>query len=47
MAGHFVPSLRGSGGSLTEKRNWIYSQLGKTRMIRDWQHMIDTPRQLP
>ena len=37
----FVPSLRGSGDPY-QKRNWIYSQLGKTRMIRDWQHLIDT-----
>ena len=36
----FVPSLRGSEDPY-EKRNWIYSQLGKTRMIRDWQHVID------
>lgn len=36
----FVPSLRGSEDPY-EKRNWIYSQLGDTRMIRDWQHLID------
>ncbi len=36
-----VPSLRGSEDPY-QKRNWIYSQLGKTRMIRDWQHVIDT-----
>ncbi|OUW87970.1 MAG: hypothetical protein CBD74_01125 [Saprospirales bacterium TMED214] len=37
----FVPSLRGSEDPY-QKRNWIYSQLGKTRMLRDWQHVIDT-----
>jgi len=37
----FVPSLRGSGDPY-QKRSWIYSQLGETRMIRDWQHLIDT-----
>ena len=36
----FVPNLRGSEDPY-EKRNWIYAQLGKTRMIRDWQHLID------
>ena len=37
----FAPSLRGSEDPY-QKRNWIYSQLGETRMIRDWQHLIDT-----
>ena len=37
----FVPSLRGSEDPY-QKRSWIYSQLGQTRMIRDWQHLIDT-----
>lgn len=36
----FVPSLRGSEDPYT-KRNWIYTQHGGTRMIRDWQHVID------
>ena len=25
-----------------KKRNWIFSQLGEFRMIRDWQYMLDT-----
>ena len=37
----FVPSLRGSEDPF-EKRNWIYSQLGDFRMIRDWQHILDS-----
>ena len=37
----FVPSLQGSGDPY-EKRSWIYSQVGAFRMIRDWEHMIDT-----
>jgi arylsulfatase A-like enzyme len=36
----FVPSLRGSEDPF-EKRNWIFSQLGDFRMIRDWQHIVD------
>lgn len=36
----FVPSLRGSDDPF-EKRNWIYSQLGSFRMIRDWHHIVD------
>lgn len=36
----FIPSLRGSEDPF-EKRNWIYSQLGDFRMIRDWQHLVD------
>jgi arylsulfatase A-like enzyme len=37
----FVPSLRGSEDPF-QKRNWIYSQLGDFRMIRDWQHILDS-----
>ena len=37
----FVPSLRGSEDPF-EKRSWIYSQLGDFRMIRDWQHILDS-----
>ena len=37
----FVPSLRGSEDPF-EKRNWIFSQLGEFRMIRDWQHILDS-----
>ncbi len=37
----FLPSLRGSEDPF-EKRNWIYSQLGEFRMIRDWQHILDS-----
>ena len=36
-----VPSLRGSEDPF-QKRNWIYSQLGNVRMIRDWQHILDS-----
>ena len=35
-----LPSLRGSEDPF-EKRNWIYSQLGEVRMVRDWQHILD------
>ena len=37
----FVPSLRGSEDPF-EKRNWIFSQIGDFRMIRDWQHILDS-----
>ena len=37
----FVPSLKGSEDPF-EKRNWIFSQLGEFRMIRDWQHILDS-----
>lgn len=37
----FVPSLSGSEDPF-EKRNWIFSQLGDFRMIRDWQHIVDS-----
>lgn len=37
----FVPSLRGSEDPF-EKRNWIFSQHGDFRMIRDWQHILDS-----
>jgi arylsulfatase A-like enzyme len=36
----FVRSLQGSDDPF-EKRNWIYSQLGELRMIRDWHHILD------
>lgn len=35
-----VPSLRGSDDPF-DKRNWIYSQSGDFRMIRDWHHLVD------
>ena len=37
----FVPSLLGSEDPF-QKRSWIHAQLGKLRMVRDWEHMIDT-----
>ncbi len=37
----FLPSLRGSEDPF-EKRNWVFSQLGDFRMIRDWQHILDS-----
>ena len=37
----FVPSLRGSDDPF-DKRSWICSQLDQTRMIRDWQHILDS-----
>ncbi len=37
----FVPSLRGSEDPF-KKRSWIYSQIGKFRMIRDWTHIVDS-----
>jgi arylsulfatase A-like enzyme len=37
----FVPSLRGSEDPF-EKRSWIFSQIGDFRMIRDWQHIVDS-----
>ena len=36
----FAPSLRGSEDPY-KKRSWIYSQIGRFRMIRDWTHIID------
>jgi hypothetical protein len=33
--------LRGSEDPF-EKRNWIFSQLGDFRMIRDWEHILDS-----
>lgn len=35
-----VPSLRGDEDPF-KKRSWIYSQIGKFRMIRDWYHIVD------
>ena len=37
----FVPSLRGIEDPF-KKRSWIYSQIGKFRMIRDWTHIVDS-----
>ena len=37
----FVPSLRGSEDPY-KKRSWVYSQIGKFRMIRDWTHIVDS-----
>ena len=37
----FVPSLRGSEDPF-EKRNWIFSQIGDFRMLRDWHHILDS-----
>ncbi len=37
----FAPSLRGSEDPF-EKRSWVFSQLGDFRMIRDWQHILDS-----
>ncbi|MDG2128876.1 MAG: sulfatase-like hydrolase/transferase [Fuerstiella sp.] len=36
----FVPSLRGDDDPF-DKRNWIYSQIGEFRMVRDWHHVVD------
>lgn len=36
-----VPSLRGSEDPF-EKRSWIFAQMGEFRMVRDWQHILDT-----
>lgn len=36
-----VPSLRGSDDPF-DKRNWISSQAGAFRMVRDWHHLLDT-----
>jgi len=37
----FAASLRGSEDPF-EKRNWIYSQLGEIRMVRDWHYILDS-----
>lgn len=37
----FVPSLKGVEDPF-EKRNWIYATFGNVRMIRDWQHFLDS-----
>jgi len=36
-----VASLQGSEDPF-EKRNWIYSQSGNVRLLRDWQHIVDS-----
>jgi len=36
-----IPSLRCSDDPF-EKRNWIYSEVGDFRMVRDWHHLVDT-----
>jgi len=38
-----VPSLRGDEDPF-KKRNWIFSQLGTVRMIRDWQFILDNQK---
>lgn len=35
-----VPSLSGDDDPF-KKRNWIYSQIGTFRMVRDWQYLLD------
>ena len=35
-----VPSLSGDEDPF-KKRNWIYSQVGDFRMVRDWQYLLD------
>ena len=37
----FAPSLKGVEDPF-EKRNWIYAPFGNVRMIRDWQHFLDS-----
>ena len=41
----FVPSLRGDEDPFL-KRNWIYSQLGERRMIRDWNYLYNSDGRL-
>lgn len=36
----FMPTLRGEEDPFL-KRNWIYSQLGSKRMIRDWDYLMN------
>jgi arylsulfatase A-like enzyme len=35
-----VPSISGDDDPF-KKRNWIYSQVGTFRMVRDWQYLLD------
>ena len=35
-----VPSISGDDDPF-KKRNWIYSQIGTFRMVRDWQYLLD------
>ena len=35
-----VPSLKGDEDPF-KKRNWIYSQIGDFRMVRDWKYLLD------
>ena len=35
-----LPGLRGNEDPF-QKRNWIFSQIGEVRMIRDWQFLLD------
>ncbi len=37
----FIPSLKGSEDPF-RKRSWIFSQLDRYRMVRDWQHILDS-----
>ena len=37
--GNIAPTLRGVQDPFV-KRNWIYSQLGPKRMIRDWSYLL-------
>lgn len=37
----FLPTLRGEEDPF-KKRNWIYSQLGSKRMIRDWGYLMNS-----
>ena len=37
----FIPSLKGSEDPF-QKRSWIFSQLDRCRMVRDWQHILDS-----
>lgn len=38
-----VPSLSGDEDPF-KKRNWIFSQIGDFRMVRDWQYLLDNQR---
>ena len=37
----FIPSLKGSEDPF-KKRSWIFSQVGSCRMVRDWEHILDS-----
>ena len=38
-----IPSLSGDEDPF-KKRNWIFSQIGDFRMVRDWQYLLDNQR---